>query len=301
MLRMATVFRVDAVARLKIALLFLAVFVGSTLMSEGGLSNSRRNAGQSKLWIWQDTVAYEYVHSFWNVTVTSNIDPYDFAWYQRLVGQFFFHNEQLGLRGIGIADWYRTEITIASNDKVPTIILAAAIANQGNSPTRPFGINLIEEVQLWLGQTFEWPVQFGKAFWDDKFVSPSIGIAQIMPVESRVYDPWMLFDDKISIGLMLAKLERASQAALRLHISDNDWFALTLIGNNIGDGAAAAYREYLRKYSFVSRNMKQFIASNPENKVQLARMLGYVQFLNDHEGWTLPSNIDMDYLWSLVE
>ena len=30
-------------------------------------------------------------------------------------------------------------------------------------------------------------------------------------------------------------------------------------------------------------------------------MLAYVQFLADHEGWTLPKDIDMGYLWSLVE
>lgn len=301
MFRGIPVFRVETLSRRTITLLFLAFFTASFLMTPNDAGNSRRRTLFPMSWFWQDFVSYQYVHSFRNVAIASNFNQYEFAWYQQLVGQFHYHKQQLGIRGIRIADWYRTEITIASDEQISPIILAAAIANQSNSPTRPFDINLIEQFQLWLGESFDWPIRLGRDTWNDKFESPSIGIAQIMPIECKGHSPWALFDNKSSIGFMFDKLQHTSQAALNLRINHNDWFALTLIGNNIGEASVSTYREYLRKYSFAPKSMKQFLNSVPANKKQLARMLGYVEFLSTHEGWSLPKNVDMEYLWSLVE
>ncbi len=301
MLRVTSIFRAETLSRRKTTLLFLAMLTASFLTTADGLQPSQHRPWQVAHWYWQRMIPYQYMRSFRNVAISTHLNQYDFAWYQRLVGQFFFHRQQLGLRGVQIADWYRTEITITCNDELPPIILAAAIANQGNSPTRPFDSNLIEQVQVWLGKTFDWPFALGRANWEDKFESPSIGIAQIMPIEARSYDVWQLFDDKTSIDLMFAKLQRASHAAGNLRLSRNDWFALTLLGNNFGEAAVSSYQGYLQSISSAPLRMKQYLRSGPENQKQLARMLAYVQFLADHEGWTLPKDIDMGYLWSLVE
>lgn len=301
MLRMTSIFRAGALtSRRKTTLLFLAMLTASFLTTADGLQPSQHRPWQVAHWYWQRMIPYQYMRSFRNVAISTHLNQYDFAWYQQLVGQFFFHRQQLGLRGVQIADWYRTEITITCNDELPPIILAAAIANQGNSPTRPFDSNLIEQVQVWLGKTFDWPFALGRANWEDKFESPSIGIAQIMPIE-RVPTMSGSFSTTKPASVPDAKLQRASHAAGNLRLSRNDWFALTLLGDNFGEAAVSSYQGYLQSISSAPLRMKQYLRSGPENQKQLARMLAYVQFLADHEGWPLPKDIDMGYLWSLVE
>lgn len=300
MLRMNSAFRMDVVSKRTATIMVFAVLAMATLLTAEKFDDRPKSFPAVDAY-WSEIVPGRYRQLLTATYSVDYLNDYPFKWYQQAVGQFVFHQQQLGLRGIQISDWYRKEITELNSAQVPSVILAAAIANQGNSPTRPFNIDLLEKIQVLLGQTFDWPLSIGKATWDDIFKNPSVGITQIMPCESHGFPTSMLFDPKVSIKLMVAKLQETSKAALQLGISPNDWFALTLLGNNFGSTAVDGYSAYLHQYSFAPRDMKQFLDTFPASKQQLARMLAYVQYMSQYEGWALPQNIDMNYLWSLVE
>lgn len=301
MLKMNSAFHMDQVSKRAVTIALLAVLTTATVFTIDKLEEANAKPQPVIDIYWASTLPERYFQYLAATYPSTYLREYPFKWYQRLIGQFVFHKQQLGLRGIQLTEWYRSEIATLSSEQVPSVILAAAIANQGNAPTRPFNMDLLEKFQVFLGQTFDWPLAVGRDTWNNIFESPSIGITQIMPCESHGYSIAMLFEPKVSIRLMLMKLQDTSRTALRLGMNPNDWFALTLIGNNIGAAAATGYHDYLHRYTFEPGDMKRFLEAVPSSKKQLARMLAYVQYMSQYEGWTLPEGVDMNYLWSLVE
>jgi len=172
----------------------------------------------------------------------------------------------------GRLGWYRQGLhevqghraTIEALDSVdaPEILLAAAIANQGNSPQRLFGSDLFERGQRWLGEHIDWPLpqwQWAQAQWDRDFKQCSIGIGQIMPEEIRLFGfdetQTDLLDPGTNLKLMRAKLAATSQAAASLGLNKTDWFILVAIGNNEGPGLVQYYQK-------AGRDMQRFLAND---------------------------------------
>jgi hypothetical protein len=186
-------------------------------------------------------------------------------------------------------------------DDVPDVLLAAAVANQGNSYQRPFGWEGFEQWQRWLGTHFNWPIpqwKWAQNQWNADFEEYSIGIAQITPgeVDHFGYDHNKvdLFDNATSIKLMRAKLAATSQATAPLELNKTDWFILVAIGNN--DGPVV-----LRNYEKYGRDMQSFLANDIRSRRQLAKMMSYVDYLHIAEGWPLPEGVNHDHIWWLIQ
>jgi len=211
----------------------------------------------------------------------------------------------------GRLSWYRQGlrevkanrpfIEAPHTDEVPDILLAAAVANQGNSYQRPFGWEGFEQWQRWLGTHFDWPLpqwKWAQDHWNADFEEYSIGIAQITPGEAEHFGYDLnkvdLFDDATSINLMRAKLAATSQATASLDLNKTDWFILVAIGNN--DGAVV-----LRNYEKYGHDMQNFLANDIRSRRQLAKMMSYVDYLHTAEGWSLPEGVNHDHIWWLIQ
>ncbi|HXF62824.1 MAG TPA: hypothetical protein VNK95_14465 [Caldilineaceae bacterium] len=189
-------------------------------------------------------------------------------------------------------------IRALGDEKVPAIVLAAAIANQGSSAQRPFGIDLIERIQYFLGATFDWPLpgwEWGARWWRQHLEEPSLGIAQLLPDEARRLRGFGipdLFDDRTSIRLMYAKLARVSDAAEALGLNQTQRFILLAIANNDGDGAIVRLTNY-------DLELERYIAEHPQTRIQIAKIMSFVDHLSQ-QGWNLPDGVNREYIWWLV-
>jgi hypothetical protein len=206
----------------------------------------------------------------------------------------------------GIPGWYRQGLVeVRENHEIIKrltkgsdlgIVLAAAIANQGNSLYRPFGWAGLERLQVWIGQNLDWLVPEGTWFrvqWNDWFIDYSIGVGQLTPAEVKRlgYAPGRLnlFNDSANISLMHAKLDETYQKAIRLGLSRSDALLLTLVSNNDEFDTITQFQEY-------GYDIQKFLAGSPYARRQLARMMTYVHYLHLHAGWPLPAEVDWHYL-----
>jgi len=210
----------------------------------------------------------------------------------------------------GRLGWYRQGLHEVAQNRlliqsletkgVPTILLAASIANQGNAPTRPFGADLPERLQQWLGDHCDWPLpqwQWAKTEWDADFKQYSVGIAQIRPdeVEQFGYDLAKidLFDPTTSIKLMNIKMARTIDAAAPFGLNKTDWFILVALGNNEGPSVIA-------NYMTSGHDMQSFLANDFRLRRQLARMMTYSDYLHSYENWPWPEGVNRDHIWWLI-
>lgn len=189
---------------------------------------------------------------------------------------------------------------LAASQELGTLV-AAAIANQGNSYQRPFGWAGLEAIQIWLGRRFDWPWprwEWGHQRWEAWFVQSSVGIGQITPheVEWLGYDPNQVdpLVNPVSIALMLEKLAVVQQQAEQLGLGRTEVMALMMIASNT-DG------DLIQLYSTYGRNLEEFLAHHQSARRQLAKMMTYMAYLHLVEGWPLPYGIDWRYILSLTE
>lgn len=219
-------------------------------------------------------------------------------WPNNLVGRLGWYRQ-----GLHEANKHREYIQSLATKEVYAILIAAAIANQGNSPQRPFGWDGVERIQSWLGRRFEWQLEawsWAKTRWNDFFEAPSIGIGQIQPNEARrlVYagDRMNLFNDQASIGLMQAKLQNAYELFTALELNQTELFALLALSNNDnrdGLGVLATFQ----RFDF---DLPLLLSHDPASRLQLARMMTYIDYLHSQDCWELPNGINTDYLWWLI-
>lgn len=221
-------------------------------------------------------------------------------WPNNLVGRLGWYRQ-----GLHEATKYREYIQSLATEEAPAILIAAAIANQGNSPQRPFGWDGFERLQSWLGYRFEWQLtawSWARAQWSDYFEAPSVGIGQIQPTEARrlvnyAGDRINLFNDQASIGLMQAKLQNAYQMFQTLDLNQTELFALLAISNNdSSDGVGI-----LSLFQRFNNDLTQLLSYDPASRIQLARMMTYMDYLHREECWELPKGVNTDYLWWLIQ
>ncbi len=185
----------------------------------------------------------------------------------------------------GAAEVRQNQATIEAlaSDRTPGILLAASIANQGNTYQRPLGVDWGERIQVVFGLGGD----------------PSVGIGQIMPGEARGYgykgDVWGLFDDRTSIGLMAAKLRRTESAVDSLHLDPTESFILVAIGNNIGDTVVTDPNRF-RQYGTISG----FLKNDDEARTQLLKMMNWMEYLQANEGWSFPEGVNTNRIWQLL-
>ncbi len=220
-------------------------------------------------------------------------------WPNNFVGRLGWYRQ--GLREV---EDQRRYIRSLATEEVPAILIAAAIANQGNSPQRPFGWSGLERTQHWLGNRFEWQFtiwQGAMARWNNYFEKPSVGIGQIQPDEAirlaYAGDRLNLFDDRVSIALMQAKLLRAAGLLAAIELNATDRFALIAISNNDNSDGARIYAQF----EAVDRDLFKLLAQEEALRRQLARMLTYIDYLHAYDNWMLPDAINVERLWWYIE
>jgi hypothetical protein len=181
----------------------------------------------------------------------------------------------------GAAEVRQNRATIQSlaSDRVPGILLAASIANQGNTCQCPFGWDGGEIVQSFVDP------------------DPSVGIGQIRPGEAKGlgYEGWTvgLLDDTTSIGLMAAKLQKTADVVGKLGLDPTESFMLMAIGNNIGKSAAKRYGSY--------KSMADFLKGDAEARTQLLKMMNWTEYLQAKEGWSPPEDVDTNRIWGMLQ
>jgi hypothetical protein len=211
--------------------------------------------------------------------------------------------------GHGALGWYRhglrevqenaEVIRALDSDKVPAILLAAAIANQSSSAQRPFGIEFFERVQYWLGVNLDWPLPawtWAADRWHEHIEQPSIGIAQLIPSEAqqlRGFGRPDLFDDDTSIRLMYVKLAKSSAAADVLEMNQTQRFVVLAIANNDGFAGIARLVAY-------DLDLERYMAEHPNTRVQVAKIMSFVDHLAAGDEWSLPDGVNREYIWRLV-
>jgi hypothetical protein len=210
----------------------------------------------------------------------------------------------------GVPGWYRQGIAeVAEHRKfieslnrgVDTgIILAAAIANQGNSPQRPLGWEGLERIQVWFGDHVQWPFpewETARGYWNAWFQQYSVGIGQITPFEVERLGYKLseidLFDDRTSIELMHAKMALTYEKAIRLGLNRSDALILMMVSNNNMFDTVENFRQ-------LDSNIHRFLAQSPYAQRQLTRMMTYINYLHTRAGWPLPAGVDWDYLCRLA-
>ena len=243
-----------------------------------------------------------YVYPFYHPSarhVTQANISWWIPWPNNFVGRLGWYRQ-----GLDEVYQYRDFIASLADDELPSILLAAAIANQGNSIQRPFGWNGIEIVQTWLGRRFEWQLsvwESARQSWEDFFEEPSVGVGQIQPDEARrlTYfgDRVNLFDDRVSIGLMQAKMVAARELFQGLSLDPTELFALIAISNNDNSDGEAL----LRIYREHKGDLRHMLNSNEALRRQLARMMTYVDYLHNQGDWPLPPEVNVDHLWWLIQ
>ena len=162
----------------------------------------------------------------------------------------------------------------------------------------------MERLQKRLGSRFDWRLavwQWAKSRWNNYFEKPSIGVGQIQPDEAirLVYagDRLNLFDDRVSIALMQAKLVRAAGLLATMDLNPTDRFALIALSNNDNSDGARIYA----KFEAVDRDLLQLLMQEEPLRRQLARMMTYVEYLHEHDDWMLPDAINVERLWWYIE
>lgn len=248
---------------------------------------------------WRIAYAYNYsVHSrMLDLGALAPITlPWSLPWPDYNQGRLGWYRQ--GLREVSE---HRTLIETLTEGNDLGIVLAAAIANQGNSYQRPFGWSGLERVQVWLGRNVEWPWpewHWLSEKWLMSFEEHSVGIGQITPSEVYTlgYQPEQLdlLRDEVSLELMLEKLESIRLQTTQLGLASNDAFILMLIGNNSGFNTMVAYDN-------AGRDIQTFLARNPRSRLQLAKMATYIHYLHTYRQWPLPPGIDWDAIWRLVK
>jgi hypothetical protein len=212
----------------------------------------------------------------------------------------FFHGEMGWYRyGLSEVEAHTGLIRSLDNDEVPAILLAATIANQGGSAQRLFGIDVFERFQYWLGVRFDWPFPgwtWAAARWHDYVEEPSIGIAQLVPEEAhrlRGFGKPDLFDDATSIRLMYVKLANISAAADVLRLNQTQRFVLLAIANNDGYGSVRRLQDY-------DHDLERYLAEHPQTRIQVAKIMTFVDYLAEQGDWRLPDGVNREYIWWLV-
>ena len=241
---------------------------------------------------------YPFYHPAARQMTEANISWW-IPWPNNLVGRLGWYRQ-----GLEEVHEYQEFIVSLADEDLPSILLAAAIANQGNSIQRPFGWNGIEFVQAWLGRRFEWLLSMwagAQQQWEDFFEEPSVGVGQIQPDEARrlTYfgDRVDLFDDRVSIGLMQAKMVAARELFYELSLDPTELFALIAISNNINTDSQAL----LHIYQQHGRDLRHMLDHNAALRRQLARMMTYVDYLHQEGEWPLPPDVNIDHLWWLIQ
>jgi hypothetical protein len=201
--------------------------------------------------------------------------------------------------GLREVERYKALIRSLGNDQVPAILLASAIANQGGSAQRPFGMDAVERLQYWLGTHFDWPLprwKWADAQWQAFVEQPSIGIAQLLPYEARRLRGFGLpdlFDDGTSIRLMYAKLAAAGEAADALGLNQTQRFIILAIANNDGAGGLIRLIDY-------DMDFERYLAEQHQVRSQVAKIMTFVDHLAQTGEWRLPDGVNREYIWWLV-
>lgn len=263
----------------------------------------------------------DFVYSHYSVPPTNEaIDTgvWWIPWPNNFLGRLGWYRQ--GLREV---QKHRDFIQTLAGDELPPILLAAAIANQGNSPQRPFGWEGLERIQAWLGYRFEWRLppqpltidqlssaslatwffaarQWAYAHWVNYFEEPSVGVGQIQPDEARrlayAGDRIDLFSDRASIGLMQAKMVNAYHLFTSLDLSQTELFALLAISNNDNSDGVGILQQFQKAQYHLPQLLRESFAA----RRQLARMMTYVEYLNRQDCWEVPKGVNIRYLWWLV-
>ena len=249
---------------------------------------------------FETKLAFLYVYYYSSAT-TENLESalWWAPWPNNLVGRLGWYRQ-----GLQEVEQHRTYIQALATQEAPAILVAAAIANQGNSPQRPFGWDGFERLQAWLGARFDWQWEqwdWARRQWNDFFEEPSVGLGQIQPEEARrlvayAGDRINLFSDQASIGLMQAKLQNAHRMFAELDLNQTELFALLALSNNdSSDGAGI-----LSLFQRFNADLSQLLSYDPASRIQLARMMTYLDYLHREECWELPNGVNTDYLWWLI-
>jgi hypothetical protein len=270
------------------SLLFIAAMLVMSLQTAGSFQRS-----------FDTKLAFLYVYYYSSASEDIQNAMWWLPWPNNLVGRLGWYRQ-----GLQEAAQYRTYIQSLATQEAPAILIAAAIANQGNSPQRPFGWDGFERMQAWLGYRFEWQLKawaWAKAQWEDYFEAPSVGIGQIQSEEARrlvryAGDRINLFNDQASISLMQAKLQNAYQMFQTLDLNQTELFALLALSNNDNSDGASTLSTFQR----FNYDLKQWLSYDPASRIQLARMMTYLDYLHREECWELPNGVNTAYLWWLI-
>lgn len=177
----------------------------------------------------------------------------------------------------------RATIESLASDQVPGILLAASIANQGNTYQRPLGWDGGEFVQIFVDP------------------DPSVGIGQIRPGEARGlgYEGSTigLLHDEISIQLMATKLEATAASLGEFNLDPTESFVLSSIGNNIGRTVAQRYGNLPKS----NRSVQSLLESYPDARTQLLKMMNWMEYLHANHDWSFPEDVDTDRVWQMLQ
>ncbi len=250
---------------------------------------------------WRDVHPYEYAYQSRVFDLVAVRRFEQFAWqlplpwpqYER--GQLGWYRQ--GLREVAR---HRPLIEALTDGQDLAIVLAAAVANQGNSYQRPLGWDGLERIQVWMGEYLTWPWPewaWARQQWEASFKQYSVGVAQITPLDTEILGYAAarvnLLEEQVSIQMMLEKLSAVRYQANLLGIERNDGFILTLIANNSGLELLTAYNSY-------GRDMTQFLAQVEGAREQLSKMVTYIHYLHTQEHWPLPADINWEYVMELA-
>jgi len=179
----------------------------------------------------------------------------------------------------------------AAQYDVPPMMVAAGIAAQGNSWQRPFGTDVLERGQLFIGQQFE----FEEGTWAySKFEQPSVGIGQITPGEASRFgvtdNPWDLFDPEVSIECMAAKVAQVDAKMAGMDIPAENWerdrWMAMMIAQNGGFPLKELYEE--RGGDWI-----KYLGAHPRQRAILLRVWEHIGWLKEH-GWYIPPDVEGD-------
>jgi hypothetical protein len=250
---------------------------------------------------WRDVHPYEYAYQsrIFDIVAVRRFEQ--FAWqvplpwpqYER--GRLGWYRQ--GLREVAR---HRPMIEALTEGQDLGIVLAAAIANQGNSYQRPLGWDGLERIQVWIGEHISWPWPewtWARQQWEASFKQYSVGIGQITPLDTKVLgyaaERVNLLEEQVSIQMMLEKLSAVHYRANLVGIERNDSFILMLIANNSG-------LELINVYNNYGRDMAKFLSQVEGAREQLSKMMTYIYYLHTQEDWPLPADINWDYVMALA-
>jgi RHS repeat-associated protein len=178
--------------------------------------------------------------------------------------------------------------TTADEWELHPIILASAIADQGNTVQHPFGWYGAEKLLL------------------EVKPNASVGLAQIRPSEQSAYREKYgleedLFDPEASIQYMAAKLQTEKETIAAWEriegtgLIDRDRFMLLLIAQN-----GSVFNSFVGEYQ---QNWQALLIDNAGAWRVLNFQISYIEYLLT-QGWSLPPGIeteDLDYIKRTLE